>query len=67
MDSYFKRTERGRQRASQIIPGTFLCPQRFDDRHPIESDFLRVYVVSWGVRFGDMTEPARQKLKEFAD
>ena len=65
MDNYFKRTERGRQRASQIIPEPFFVHS--DLTTGIQLADLVAYVVSWGVRFGDMTASGRPELREFAD
>jgi len=49
MDRYFKLTEKGRQRSGRIIP-------------EIQIADLVAYIILWGFRTKDMTEPAREEL-----
>jgi hypothetical protein len=65
MDNYFKRTAKGRQRASRIIPEPFFVHS--DLTTGIQLADLVAYIISWGLRFEGMTEPKRPELKEFAD
>ena len=60
MDRYFKLTARGRQRASQILPEPFFVHS--DLTTGIQVADLVAYIVSWGVRFGGMSRPARPEL-----
>jgi hypothetical protein len=64
MDRYFKLTARGRQRASQILPEPFFVHS--DLTTGIQIADLVSYVVSWGVRFGGMTKPARPALASYS-
>jgi hypothetical protein len=65
MDWYFEFTAKGRQRASQIIPEPFFVHS--DLTTGIQLADLVAYVISWGVRFEGMNEPAREELKSFAE
>lgn len=65
MDGYFKRTTKGKQRASQIIPEPFFVHS--DLTTGIQLADLIAYIIAWGVRFEGMTEPARPELKEYAE
>jgi len=65
MDTYFKRTAKGRQRASYIIPEPFFVHS--DLTTGIQLADMVAYIISWGLRFEGMTEPQRPELKEFAD
>ena len=64
MDSYFKRTARGRQRAGQILPEPFFVHS--DLTTGVQLADLIAYIVSWGMRFGPMTKPARMQLAGYA-
>jgi hypothetical protein len=65
LDSYFKRTAKGRQRVSRIIPEPFFVHS--DLTTGIQLADLVAYIISWGLRFEGMVEPKRPELKEFAD
>jgi hypothetical protein len=64
MDSYFKRTARGRQRAGRILPEPFFVHS--DLTTGVQLADLIAYIVSWGMRFGPMTKPARMQLAGYA-
>ncbi len=64
MDSYFKRTARGRQRAGRILPEPFFVHS--DLTTGVQLADLVSYIVSWGLRFGSMTKPARTELAGYA-
>lgn len=61
----FKRTNKGRQRASCIIPEPFFVHS--DLTTGIQLADIVAYVISWGLRFEGMNEPRLPELKEFAD
>ena len=65
MDNYFKRTAKGRQRASRIVPEPFFVHS--DLTTGIQLADIVAYVISWGLRFEGMNEPNRPELKGFAD
>ena len=65
MERYFKFTTKGQQRAGQIIPEPFFVHS--DLTTGVQLADLVAYIVSWGVRYGDMTERARPELHELAD
>ena len=65
MDSYFKKTAKGRQRSGRIIPEPFFVHS--DLTTGIQLADLAAYIISWGVRVGEMTAPGRDELKEYAD
>ena len=65
MDNYFERTAKGRQRAGQIIPEPFFVHS--DLTTGIQLADLVAYIISWGVRFEGMTEPARTELSDLGD
>jgi hypothetical protein len=60
MDSYFKQTARGRQRAGRILPEPFFVHS--DLTTGIQIADLVAYVVSWGFRLPRMVKPARPEL-----
>jgi hypothetical protein len=64
MDSYFKRTLRGRQRASRILPEPFFVHS--DLTTGIQIADLLAYIVSWGLRLRAMAKPARPELAGYA-
>ena len=65
MDRYFKLTAKGRQRASQIIPEPFFVHS--DLTTGIQIADLVAYIVSWGIRFEGMQEPARAELNDLGN
>jgi hypothetical protein len=64
MDSYFRRTAKGRERAEHIIPEPFFVHS--DLTTGIQVADLAAYIISWGFRTPTLVEPAREELKEFA-
>lgn len=65
MDSYFKRTTRGRQRAGRILPEPLFVHS--DLTTGVQIADLIAYILSWGMRFRAMTKPARAELAGYAD
>jgi len=65
MDRYFKSTAKGRQRASQIIPEPFFVHS--DLTTGIQIADLVAYIISWGIRFEGMREPARIELNDLGN
>jgi len=63
MDDYFKNTSKGRLRSGQIIPEPFFVHS--DLTTGVQIADLVAYIISWGFRVTDMTEPARDELAEF--
>lgn len=63
MDRYFKRTAKGRRRASQIIPEAFFVHS--DLTTGIQLSDLVAYLVSWGFRDKRMELPRREELDDF--
>jgi hypothetical protein len=64
MDSYFKDTERGRQRAGRIIPEPFFVHS--DLTTGIQIADLIAYLLSWGFRdIKEMVQPRRPELDGF--
>ncbi|MEO7716125.1 MAG: DUF3800 domain-containing protein [Capsulimonas sp.] len=64
MDRYFKLTTKGQQRAGLIIPEPFFVHS--DLTTGVQIADIVAYVVSWGVRYGEMNSPARQELQDLA-
>ncbi len=64
MDRYFKRTFKGQQRAGLIVPEPFFVHS--DLTTGIQLADLTAYTISWGLRFPNMTEPARTQLADLA-
>jgi hypothetical protein len=60
MDSYFKRTVRGRQRAGRILPEPFFVHSELTTGVQIAD--LVAYIVSWGWRLPAMDKPVRSEL-----
>jgi hypothetical protein len=60
MDSYFKRSAKGRQRAGRIIPEPFFVHS--DLTTGIQIADLAAYILSWGFRLPGMDKPARTEL-----
>jgi hypothetical protein len=65
MDSYFKRTAKGRFRSSRIIPEPFFVHS--DLTTGVQIADLVAYIASWGFRTGALTEPAREELRPYVD
>lgn len=65
MDSYFKRTIKGRFRARQIIPEPFFVHS--DLTTGVQLADLVAYVTSWGFRLRELTAPAREELSPYVD
>jgi len=65
MDSYFKRTSKGRHRSSLIVPEPLFVHS--DLTTGIQVADLVAYVLSWGFRLREMREPSRQELADFVD
>ncbi len=64
MDSYFKSTAKGKQRAGQIIPEPFFVHS--DLTTGIQLADLVAYIVSWSVRVGNMQQPVRGEMNDLA-
>jgi hypothetical protein len=64
MNQYFKCTERGKHRASQIIPEPFFVHS--DLTTGIQLADFAAYIASWGVRFENMDAPKRLELDDLA-
>lgn len=64
MDSYFKKTVKGQQRSGLIIPEPFFVHS--DLTTGIQLADLVAYTISWGLRFPNMTQPARAELSGYA-
>jgi hypothetical protein len=60
MDSYFKRTVRGRQRAGRILPEPFFVHSELTTGVQIAD--LVACIVSWGWRLPAMDKPVRSEL-----
>lgn len=65
MDTYFKQTEKGRQRASRVIPEPFFVHS--DLVTGVQIVDILAYLLSWGFRFNAMTEPHRPELERYCD
>lgn len=65
MEEYFLKTIRGQQRAKLIIPEPFFVHS--DLTSMIQVADLSAYIISWGLRYGQMTERVRNELKPYAD
>jgi hypothetical protein len=65
MDRYFKLTSKGLQRAGQIIPEPFFVHSELTTGVQVAD--LVAYIVSWGVRYGEMAKTARAELHELAN
>ncbi|WP_298269680.1 DUF3800 domain-containing protein [Geobacter sp.] len=65
MDRYFKLTAKGRRRAEQIIPEPFFVHS--DLTTGIQVADLAAYIISWGFRTKNLTEPRREELGVFVD
>jgi hypothetical protein len=65
MDSYFKRTGKGRFRSSRIIPEPFFVHS--DLTTGVQIADLVAYIASWGFRTGPLAEPAREELRPYVE
>jgi hypothetical protein len=65
MSLYFDETGTGRIQSRLIVPEPFFVHSELTTA--VQLADLVAYIVSWGVRFGPMTEPARDDLEPFAD
>lgn len=65
MSLYFRKTGKGRLRAARVIPEPFFVHSELTTATQLAD--LVAYIVSWGVRFGPMTEPRREELDNLAD
>lgn len=61
LDSYFKRSAKGRQRSGRIIPEPFFVHS--DLTTGIQVADLIAYIVSWAFRTNQLTEPRREELE----
>jgi hypothetical protein len=64
MAEYFKKTKKGRQRSSRIVPEPMFVHS--DLTTLVQVADLLVYIVSWGVRTKRMDLPARAELADLA-
>ena len=66
MDSYFKKTNKGRERSELVIPEPFFVHS--DLSTGIQIADIMAYLLSWGhYRIPGAPGPARQELAKFAD
>jgi hypothetical protein len=65
MDKYFKNHAVGRAQASLVIPEPFFVHS--DLTTGIQLADIVAYLVSWGLRFGPLTAPARAELAPYID
>jgi len=65
MAEYFKKTKKGRQRSSRIVPEPMFVHS--DLTTLVQVADLLVYIVSWGVRTKRMDLPARAELADLAE
>lgn len=65
MDRYFKRTAKGRSRASLIIPEPFFVHSDLTTGIQVV-DFV-AYILSWNLRIGKLTKPSREELNPFLE
>ncbi|MEJ2431565.1 MAG: DUF3800 domain-containing protein, partial [Deltaproteobacteria bacterium] len=65
MDRYFRTTLNGQARAGRIIPEPFFVHS--DLTTGVQLADIVAYLISWGFRTGELTEPARPELKKFVD
>ncbi|PNU20863.1 DUF3800 domain-containing protein [Geothermobacter hydrogeniphilus] len=65
MDTYFKRTAKGRLRARQIIPEPFFVHS--DLTTGIQLADLIAYVTSWGFRIRELNQPVREELGPYVE
>ena len=65
MDTYFKQTETGRQRAAKVIPEPFFVHS--DLVTGVQIVDILAYLLSWGFRFNPMSEPHRPELERYCE
>ncbi|MFT3827645.1 MAG: DUF3800 domain-containing protein [Chitinophagaceae bacterium] len=65
MDKYFKKTAKGRYRASLIIPEPFFVHSDLTTGIQIV-DFV-AYILSWNFRMGKLNKPAREELDSYME
>lgn len=65
INRYFGETERGKQRASRMIPMPFFVHSELTPA--IQLADLVGYIVNWGLRMPRMSAPMRDELKPYAD
>ena len=65
MHWYFQTTAKGRARSALVIPEPFFVHS--DLTTLVQIADLTAYIISWGVRFAHMTQPARLELAPFAE
>jgi hypothetical protein len=65
LESYFKKTSKGRQRSGLIIPEPFFVHS--DLKTGIQIADLIAYIISWGLRLNGMAEGNRDELKEYVE
>ncbi len=65
MDHYFKSYSRGRTRSTRIIPESFFVHS--DLTTGVQIADLVAYIISWGFRNNEMTQPSRLGLSDLVD
>jgi len=65
MHRYFRRSEKGRLRASQIVPEPLFVHSEMTSGVQVAD--LLAYIVSWGFRMGMMHEAARTELAPYVE
>lgn len=65
MDSYFKKTAKGRQRSSLIIPEPFFVHS--DLTTGVQLADMVAYIISWGLRFGTLDKDSRPELSDYVE
>lgn len=62
MEQYFLHTQKGKARASRVIPEPFFVHSHLTTA--TQAADIIAYVINWGVRLKDMTRPARPELSD---
>ena len=65
MALYFRDTATGMLRGTRILPEPFFVHSELTTA--VQLADMVAYIISWGVRFKPMTEPARAELRQLAD
>ena len=65
IENYFKKTSKGRTRATLLIPEPLFVHS--DLTTGVQIADLIAYVISWAMRLNGMTKPVRPELSMFAD
>jgi hypothetical protein len=65
MENYFKKTEKGRERARLIVPEPFFVHNDLSIGNQIADVFA--YLLNWGFRLPTMTQPVREELVGMAE